>query len=134
MTQLSESLRTQQEYLTDLRREFHEHPEIGLQEFWTADRIEKELDQFGVAHVRVGSTGVLGTIEGSGHGGGSIALRADIDGLPVQEINSVSYRSQNDGVMHAWTRLTHSQPPRRGEGVVRGAFGFWWHCEAHLPA
>ncbi|MGO1637920.1 M20 metallopeptidase family protein [Ancrocorticia populi] len=107
MTQLSESLRTQQEYLTDLRREFHEHPEIGLQEFWTADRIEKELDQFGVAHVRVGSTGVLGTIEGSGHGGGSIALRADIDGLPVQEINSVSYRSQNDGVMHACGHDSH---------------------------
>ncbi|MGO1591128.1 MAG: M20 metallopeptidase family protein [Ancrocorticia sp.] len=107
MGHLSAALRNDQDYLTQLRREFHMHPEMGLQEFWTAERIEKELDAFGIAHTRVGATGVLGIIEGECEGDGSIALRADIDGLPVEEINDVPYRSQNPGVMHACGHDSH---------------------------
>ena len=107
MTHLSEALRAEGDYLTSLRREFHQHPEVGLHEFWTADRIERELASFGVAHERVGDTGVLGIIEGDDDGEGSVALRADIDGLPVTELNDVPYRSQNQGVMHACGHDSH---------------------------
>ncbi|MFT3942639.1 MAG: amidohydrolase [Ancrocorticia sp.] len=107
MTTLSEQLHNEQAYLTNLRRTFHQHPELGLQEYWTAERIEQELDALGIAHQRVGATGVLGLIEGQCEGNGSIALRADIDGLPVQETGDVPYRSRNDGVMHACGHDSH---------------------------
>lgn len=107
MTTLSEQLHGEQAYLIDLRRTFHQHPELGLQEYWTAERIEQELDALGIPHERVGATGVLGHIEGQREGNGAIALRADIDGLPVQETNDVPYRSANDGVMHACGHDSH---------------------------
>lgn len=107
MTSPIEQLRDDQSYLTELRRRFHEHPELGLQEFWTAGQIEAELDSQGIPHERIGATGVLGTIIGNLAGNGSIALRADIDGLPVQETNDVPYRSRNEGVMHACGHDSH---------------------------
>ena len=68
-----------QEELTALRRDFHMHPELGLQEFRTATRIEEELDKLGVEHRRVGETGVWATIRGGRGGDGAVLLRADID-------------------------------------------------------
>ena len=50
------------DYIVSIRREFHRHPELSLQEFRTAQRIEEELDKFGIPHTRVGETGVLGTL------------------------------------------------------------------------
>lgn len=102
-------LRADQEYLTCLRRAFHQHPELALQEHWTVGTIERELDRFGVPHERVGATGILGLITGTGAGPGKgvIALRADMDGLPVQETNDVPYRSTIDGVMHACGHDSH---------------------------
>lgn len=90
-----------QGYLSALRRELHRHPELGLREYETAKRIEAELDRFAIPHVRVGETGVLGTLRGAGQGGGAVALRADIDALPIEETNPADYRSQTPGVMHA---------------------------------
>lgn len=107
MTTLTEQLQGEQNYLTDLRRIFHQHPELGLREYWTAERIEEELDSLGIAHERIGETGILGIIDGLRRGSGTIALRADIDGLPVQETNDVPYRSTNDGVMHACGHDSH---------------------------
>ena len=52
------------DYIVSIRREFHRHPELSLQEFRTAQRIEEELDKFGIPHTRVGETGVLGTLKG----------------------------------------------------------------------
>ncbi|MFT0848540.1 M20 family metallopeptidase [Actinomycetaceae bacterium L2_0104] len=107
MNTLSKKIHADREHLTDLRRRFHQHPELGLQEFWTAEQIEAELDAYGISHTRVGATGVLGTITGTLGGTGAIALRADIDGLPVQETNDVPYRSLNDGIMHACGHDSH---------------------------
>lgn len=90
-----------QGYLSALRRAFHRCPELGLREYETAKRIEAELDRFAIPHVRVGETGVLGTLRGAGQGGGAVALRADIDALPIEETNPADYRSQTPGVMHA---------------------------------
>ena len=89
------------DYLVSIRREFHQHPELSMQEFRTAQRIEEELDRLGIPHTRVGETGVLGTLRGEKEGGRAVVLRADIDALPIEETHECAYRSQNPGVMHA---------------------------------
>lgn len=94
--------------LTALRRDFHMHPELGLREYRTASRIEEELNRLGIEHRRVGETGVWATVGGSGAGGGIVALRADIDALPIVEQGSKPYRSQNEGVMHACGHDAHT--------------------------
>ena len=108
MIDINSALRGQRDYLISLRRDFHRYPELGLQEFRTARRIEEELDRFGIAHKRVGETGVLGILHGGGKGDRVIALRADIDALPIQETNEVEYRSQTVGVMHACGHDAHT--------------------------
>lgn len=102
------ALEGQREYLIALRRDLHRHPELGLQEFRTASRIEEELDRFGIPHRRVGETGVLGILRGQGRGDRVIALRADIDALPIQETNPSDYRSETEGVMHACGHDAHA--------------------------
>ena len=88
--------------MVELRRHFHQHPEPSLEEFKTAEKIEKELSGLGIPYKRVGETGVLGTIKGGVSGTGKIImLRADTDALRIQEENDVPYRSQNPGIMHA---------------------------------
>ena len=89
------------DYIVSIRREFHRHPELSLQEFRTAQRIEEELDKFGIPHTRVGETGVLGTLKGAKDNGKVLVLRADIDALPIEETHECVYRSENAGVMHA---------------------------------
>lgn len=106
-TTITTDLKASASALTDLRRELHQHAELALQEFETAKIIERELDLAGIPHRRVGQTGVLGIIKGGQPGHGVIALRADIDGLPVQQINDVPYRSLTDGVMHACGHDSH---------------------------
>lgn len=92
-----------QSYLTDLRREFHRHPEVSRQEFWTAGRIEAELDAMGITdHQRVDGTGVYALLKGEGTGNRVMALRADTDALPIEEKHpDLDYCSKEPGVMHA---------------------------------
>ena len=98
-----------QDRLTSLRRQFHQHPELAEEELFTAGAIEAELDRLSIPHRRVGKTGVLGLIKGGQPDNGrAIALRADIDALPIQECNEVTYRSQRDGVMHACGHDAHT--------------------------
>lgn len=85
--------------LVGLRRDVHAHPELGFQEKRTSKLIETYLKKIGVGVRRVCGTGIIGTIKGKP--GKTILLRADIDGLPVQELNDVPYRSREDGRMHA---------------------------------
>ena len=88
------------DYMWDIRNYFHSNPELGLEEYKTADRIEKELNSLGIQTQRVGKTGILGTID-TGRPGKTLFMRADIDALPIQEENDVPYKSQIDGKMHA---------------------------------
>lgn len=91
------------------RRRYHRYPELSGQEFRTALSIESHLDELGIPHKRVARTGIIATIAGTAEGAyyadGSpckrIALRADIDALPVTERTGVNYASVNEGVMHA---------------------------------
>ena len=96
------------DYIVSIRREFHRHPELSLQEFRTAQRIEEELDKFGIPHTRVGETGVLGTLRGAKDNGKVLVLRADIDALPIEETHECVYRSENAGVMHACGHDAHA--------------------------
>lgn len=92
---------SEQEYMRALRRELHRHPELSLQESWTSQRIIQELDAIGIPYKRVGDYGVVATIEGT-RNDRVVALRADMDALPIQEDNShLDYQSSVPGVMHA---------------------------------
>ena len=96
-------------YLTELRRYFHAHPEVSLQEYETCQNIETELDTMGIPHQRIGETGVYGWINGKKTGkGATIALRADIDALATDDLKEVPYRSQNAGVCHACGHDAHA--------------------------
>ena len=90
-------------YLTELRREFHRHPEVSRKETWTAERIEAELDALGITeHKRVDGSGVYAVLRGEKEGDRVMALRADADALPIQEVHpQLSYCSQQFGAMHA---------------------------------
>jgi amidohydrolase len=84
-----------------LRRDFHRHPELGLQEERTARVVADYLRNLGLEVFEgIGKTGVVGMLNGRSPGK-TVMLRADMDALPIQEINDVEYRSVNDGVMHA---------------------------------
>lgn len=108
MAAMRERLAEEQAYLTALRRDFHRQPELSLKEFRTAARIEEELDRFGIPHTRVGETGVLGTLRGTGTGAGIVVLRADMDALPIQETGGAEYCSRTPGVMHACGHDVHT--------------------------
>ncbi|MCQ2561861.1 MAG: amidohydrolase [Clostridia bacterium] len=86
--------------LIELRRDFHRHPEIGFQEFRTANKIEEYLKSLGIETRRCLETGVIGLLKG-GKPGKTVCLRSDIDALPVQEETGLPFASENPGVMHA---------------------------------
>jgi amidohydrolase len=84
-----------------IRRDIHQHPELSFKEFRTAKCVEEKLLKLGLSvKIGVGKTGVVGDLIGE-LDGPKIALRADMDALPIQETGDVSYKSVNKGVMHA---------------------------------
>ena len=92
------------------RRQFHEYPELGFQEFETARAVVDRLRAMGVEDIRTGIaiTGVTGMIHGGKGPGKVVLLRADMDALPIQEENEVEYRSRVDGKMHACGHDAHT--------------------------
>lgn len=96
------------DYLIELRRYFHSHPEVSLKEYNTCKKIEEELDALSIPHKRVGETGVYGWIDGGRGRGKTVVLRADIDALAMQDLKEVSYRSQNNGFCHACGHDAHT--------------------------
>ena len=94
------------EELIEWRRDFHMHPEIGFELHRTSKIIADELEKMGYRVRRgVGKTGVVAEI---GEGGKLIAIRADMDALPILEMNDVEYKSQNEGAMHACGHDSHT--------------------------
>jgi amidohydrolase len=94
------------EHLIDWRRDFHMHPEIGFHEFRTAQRVAEVVEELGCRVKRgVARTGVIAEF---GKGKPVLALRADMDALPLQESNQVPYASQIPGMMHACGHDSHS--------------------------
>ena len=90
-----------EQYVIDMRREFHANPEISFQEKRTTARIREELDKIGIPHETVGSGNVVALFD-TGRPGKSLAIRADIDALPMDEADKTTpYCSKVEGVMHS---------------------------------
>jgi amidohydrolase len=91
------------------RRHLHENPELSYQEFKTAAFVKERLENLGITHIeQKATTGWSALIEGKNPRKKVIALRADMDALPIIEANDVSYKSQNPGVMHACGHDAHT--------------------------
>lgn len=96
------------EEIQGIRQHIHANPELSFEEHNTANYIEKKLSSFGIKNIeRIANTGVTFCLEGR-EKGKTIALRADIDALPILEANDVPYKSTNDGIMHACGHDVHT--------------------------
>jgi len=99
-------------YATDvvaMRRHIHANPELSYQEFNTAKYVATQLKSFGITPTEgVATTGVVAEIKGKNPDKKTIALRADMDALPIHEANEVPYKSKNAGVMHACGHDVHT--------------------------
>jgi amidohydrolase len=94
-------------WLVEIRRKIHMHPELGFEEFATSQLIASCLEKFGFRVKRgIAKTGVVGLLEG-GKPGKTIAIRADMDALPLDEMNTVPYASRSKGKMHACGHDAH---------------------------
>lgn len=92
----------------EIRHHLHSHPELSYHEFETSKFIQQKLKEFGIPFEIKATTGVVGLIKGKNPDARIIALRADMDALPIKEENDVAYRSQNVGVMHACGHDVHT--------------------------
>lgn len=105
MSDYLERAQALRDQLIAMRRDLHQHPELYFQEIRTAKKITEQLDALGIEYTTgVAKTGVIAHL---GEGAPVIALRADMDALPIQEINVVPYKSETDGVMHACGHDAH---------------------------
>jgi amidohydrolase len=94
--------------LVAIRRHLHKHPELSMQEKQTSAFIQAKLTEFGIPFTAgIAENGIVGLIEGKNPGKRVIALRADMDALPIVEQNQVEYCSANPGVMHACGHDVH---------------------------
>jgi len=95
------------EFIT-VRQHLHANPELSYQEFETSKFVQSKLKSFGIPFEVKATTGILGVIKGKNPESRVIALRADMDALPIQEENEVNYKSKNPGVMHACGHDVHT--------------------------
>ena len=92
----------------EVRHHLHAHPELSYAEFETSKFIQQKLASFNIPFQVMATTGVVGIIQGKNPESRIIALRADIDALPIDEENPVDYASQNKGIMHACGHDVHT--------------------------
>lgn len=99
---LSEPIVGWKSEIAAIRRDIHAHPELAYEEVRTADVVAGKLESWGIpVHRGLGVTGVVGTIQGKNQNGRALGLRADMDALPMQELNTFEHASKNPGKMHA---------------------------------
>lgn len=106
LLELDELIKEAEKWAVGLRRDFHRWPELGNAEYRTAQRIQSELDRFGIETRRMLATGVVGDIK-TNPGKKTVALRADMDALPIQETAALPYASERKGIMHACGHDVH---------------------------
>src|SRR5688500_19109951 len=85
----------------EVRHHLHAHPELSYQEFETSKFIQQKLSEYNIPFEIKATTGVVGLIKGKNPESRIIALRADMDALPITEKNDEPYTSTNEGIMHA---------------------------------
>ena len=113
---MSESLQQQIRHLAKnyaaefigIRRHLHAHPELSYQEFETSKYVQQKLSSYNIPFEIKAQTGVIGLLEGRNPGKRVVALRADMDALPILEENDVEYKSTVPGVMHACGHDVHT--------------------------
>ncbi|MEG1862171.1 MAG: amidohydrolase [Oscillospiraceae bacterium] len=96
-----------QDYVIEMRRKFHRHPELSGKEFFTSSTICEELDKMKIPYTKLPDLNIIAVVD-SGKAGKKVALRADFDALPVQELTDVPFKSEVDGVMHACGHDAHA--------------------------
>lgn len=106
LLELDKLIKEAEKWAIGLRRDFHRWPELGNAEYRTAERIQSELERFGIENRRMLATGVVGDII-TNPGKKTVALRADMDALPIQETAAVPYASERKGIMHACGHDVH---------------------------
>lgn len=94
--------------IVDTRRHLHANPELSFQEYNTSVFVKEKLDALGIAWEEMANTGIVALIKGEQVGDGVIALRADMDALPIKEVEGRPYGSKNIGVMHACGHDVHT--------------------------
>jgi len=101
--------KTYQQEVIDIRRHLHANPELSYQEYETSKYVQAALDKLGISYQNgIADTGVVALIEGRNPSKKVIALRADMDALPITEENEIPYKSTNEGVMHACGHDVHT--------------------------
>jgi amidohydrolase len=101
------------------RRHLHAHPELSFSEKETSAFIKARLDSLGIPWTGMADTGVVGTIKGAQSSDRLIALRADMDALPITELNTIDYISRNEGVMHACGHDAHTASLLATAGILQ---------------
>ncbi len=94
--------------LIEIRHHLHAHPELSYKEFETSKLVQQQLDAMGIPYDIKATTGVIGLLKGKNPDKRVIALRADMDALPITEENDVPYKSKNEGIMHACGHDVHT--------------------------
>lgn len=106
---IQQSAKDQHEMLRSFRHHLHQYPELSFKEYQTAKFVSRQLTEMGLQPQEgIVETGIVALIEGRNPEAATIALRADMDALPIQEANDVPYRSRHEGVMHACGHDVHT--------------------------
>jgi len=109
ITEIKKIIEENKEQLITIRRYLHQNPELSFEEYKTASYISQVLSNYNIEHqTGVVKTGIIGTIKGKNPHSKVIALRADIDALPIVENTNLDFASQNKGVMHACGHDVHT--------------------------
>lgn len=107
MSEILDKAKAIEEYIINFRRNLHENPELSGQEFKTQEKIMKELDKLEIPYKKAGNTSLIATLKG-GRSGKTVALRGDIDALPLKEETDVEFKSKTSGLMHACGHDAHA--------------------------
>lgn len=109
LQQIKDKAKQHHAYVVSLRRHIHQHPELSFMEHNTQAFVENKLREMGITDIEhKATTGLVAHIQGKNPGKKTIALRADMDALPIVELNDVPYKSQHEGVMHACGHDVHT--------------------------
>jgi amidohydrolase len=101
--------KTNNKNIVEIRHHLHANPELSFQEFETSKYVKIALENIGISKIEhKADTGLVALIEGKNPSVKTIALRADMDALPIKELNNVAYKSKNEGVMHACGHDVHT--------------------------
>jgi len=114
----------EQEFI-DVRRYLHAHPELSYQEFETSKFVQQKLAEWEIPFEVKAASGVVGLIQGRNPDSRIIALRADMDALPIEEENEVAYKSLNKGVMHACGHDVHTSCLLGASKILQELRGEW---------